>query len=245
MNMRLYIILLLLVSLTFAQSSTQGASGTMPEPFTGTLIVEKSAPESVSMGQAFDITILVTNQGSQSAQGFVYEYLGNVEPVSPIPKYAEIENESILAAVPPVIIFNLSMSPGTSETFEYTVKPKSVGALSIGPTQVIVPGAKFLSNSLVVQVNCTESASCDESIGETPTNCPSKCGGSANVTPPEAPELAVIPTAEYVPPSDPKSEPPPQSEIDQVQQGQMMLIGAIILIVIAAVVYYFYFMKKK
>lgn len=242
--MKLYIILLLIISLTFAQYSSQGSSGSVPDAFTGTLEVIKSAPESVSFGEQFDVTILVTNQGSQSVDGIVREFFGNVEPVKPLPTIANIENESYLAATPPVLTFNLSLAPGASETFTYTVKPKSVGLLSIGPSEVVVSGAKFFSNSLIIQVNCTSSLSCDETIGETPLNCPDKCGGNASIAPPVAPELLEIPTDPIDGPiADPMSTPPPQNQLNE-KTGQMMIVGAVILILLAAGVYFFYFRKK-
>ena len=104
-------------------------------------------------------------------------------------------------------------------------------------------GAKFFSNSLVVAVNCTDSPTCDETIGETPLNCPDKCGGSANVTPPMAPDLVYIPTEEYIMPSDPQGIPPSESEINE-KTGQMVLVGVVILAVVAALAYFFYFRKK-
>jgi hypothetical protein len=242
--MRFYILLLLLVSLSFAQYSTQGGSGSIPEKFTGTLIVNKTAPASVNLTDTFTVKLKVTNPGSSQVSAIVTEALGNVEPVSPIPNITDIEDESLHAAYPPILTWSLNIPAAGSASVQYTVKPKTVGMLSIGPTEVIVSGAKFFSNSLLVSVECTSASTCDDTIGETPLNCPSKCGGSANTTPPQAPNLTVIPTDPIEGPlSDPKSTPPPKEEIDE-KTGQMILVGLIVLLVIAAAAYFVFFRKK-
>jgi hypothetical protein len=242
--MKLYILLLLLVSLSFAQYSTQGGSGSVPDAFSGTLLVTKSAPASVNLTDIFTVTIEITNQGNSAVSAMVQESLGNVEPISPIPNITEIEDETLHAAYPPTLMWSLNIPAGGSASVDYKVKPKTVGTISFGPTEVVVSGAKFFSNSVQVNVECTASSTCDDSIGESPLTCPNKCGGDPNVPPPEAPNLTEIPTDPIDGPvADPESTPASQSEIDE-KQGQMILVGVIILIILAALAYFFYFKKK-
>jgi len=242
--MRVYILLLLLVSFAFAQYSAQGESGTAPTPFSGTLLVNKTGPASVNFSDAFTIKISVTNQDTSAASVVITEYLGNVEPVSPQPTVAYIENESYHAAVPPKLTWSASIPAGQTYSVNYSVKPRTVGTISFGPTEVVVSGSKFFSNSLFVQVECTSGTTCDDSIGETPLNCPEKCGGSANETPMAAPNLTEIYTPNYTEPADPLNELPSQDELNE-KQGLMIISGVVLLLVIAGIAYYFLYYKKK
>jgi hypothetical protein len=243
---RIFISLFLLFalsSLSFAQYTIANSSGSIPDKFSGTLLVTKSGPTNASITDMITISIEIKNTGSASAKAYVVEYLGNVVPVDPLPILSNISNESMLAAAPPRLEWDVDLPAGGSASVNYKVKPKTVGPLSFGPTQVFVSGGKFYSNSLQIDVICTASASCDESAGETPLTCPTKCGLGANVTPPSAPELAEIPTPEYKPLVDPLNVP-----LDPEKAGgitnMMILIAVIILAIIAGAVY-FLFLRKK
>ncbi|MBN1169667.1 hypothetical protein JXA56_01450 [Candidatus Micrarchaeota archaeon] len=241
--MKRFMILILLVCFAFAQYSSQGESGGAPEAFSGMLMVNKSAPESVSLTDTFTVVIMITNNGPATAQVTIREAIGNIEPVDIVPAISDIQDESLTVAYPPLMTWNLEVPAAGAVSVSYKAKPKTVGTISIGPTEVIAGNSKFLSNGLFIRVECTSSPECDESIGETPLTCPDKCGGNAEAAVPEAPQMDDIPTDPYVQPADPASIPPDQRDMEE-KTGQMLLVGIAILLV-AAVAAYLLVLKKK
>jgi len=237
------VFLLLFSTVSFAQYSVANSSGGAPDKFTGTLTVNKTGPENASLTETITITIDIENPGSASTNAYVVEYLGNVVPVDPIPTMSNISNESMLAASPPMLVWNVTVPAGGTASVNYKIKPKTVGVLSIGPTQVIVSGAKFFSKSLQVNIACTAASSCNETAGETPLTCPAKCGLNASETAPSAPNLTEIATAEYKPVSDPKSVPLDQSKVDEINRI-LMIIGIVILLIVAGAAYMLFLRKK-
>ncbi|MBD3210037.1 hypothetical protein GF318_01505 [Candidatus Micrarchaeota archaeon] len=234
--MRLLMVLLVASCLAFAQS-TEGSSGTAPDMFQGELAVEKTAPENVGLNGTFSVRINIANQENSGISAVVTEYLGNVEPVSPLPNYTQIANETMYAAAPPTLTWSVDIPAGGNASIVYSVKPRSVGPLSIGPTSVAVQGTTFFSNSLIVHVACTSSPVCNESIGETPLTCPEKCG-HANMTPPRAPELESIPTPEYIPP-EPEEITAGPGETGE-ESGETILVVAAVVAVLVLVIYLLY-----
>jgi LPXTG-motif cell wall-anchored protein len=218
----------LLLCLLHAQDS----SVSYPEqPFTGQLEVMKYAPLSVNVTDEFPVTITVKNNGSSQVSVTINEYLGNVDPVDPLPNYTDVQGDE-LAAQPPHLRWELSVGPGESQSVVYHVRPKTVGILSFGPTEVLFPGGKAFSNSLEVNVECSSAPGCNERIGETPLSCPDKCGGDPNSTASVPPELKPIQTP-YI------SQAPKAPE----QQDNLLLYAGIALIALIAL--YLLFRRKK
>ncbi|MBI5047279.1 hypothetical protein HZC07_06135 [Candidatus Micrarchaeota archaeon] len=230
----------LLLSFSFAYTTGSSGASAPTEKFLGILQVNKSAPATANIGDTIEVSIVITNPTTQPASLYVKESLGNVDPVDPQPTYTNVPNGSY-GAEPPALSWQLNVSAGAEKTITYKIKPKTVGSLAIGPTQVFVNGGgKFYSNSLEITVVCSSSASCNEAYGETPLTCPNKCGGSANVTPSEPPTLQVIPSA---PVSGPDSNVLNQAPPKALQDEKNMLmyvtyaLGAIIILFILYMVY--------
>jgi hypothetical protein len=243
MRLLTIIAVFVLLSLAFAQT-LQSSSGKPPEKFTGQIEVVKSAPESVKVTDEFTVSIALKNLGSQTASIVVHEFLANVDAVDPMPENFNI-NESVTAAMPPRLSWNVTLASGGVQTLTYRVRPKTVGTLSLGSTEVIVPGAKFFSNSLIVQVECSDAVGCDESIGETPLTCANKCGGNASEVPPEPPDQQLI----YTPPipgpnMNAKNEPPPKELVEEKTKPMIFIYAAIAIILVAAAYFIYTKMKK-
>ena len=226
------VFVLCLMSVACAQYTTGSTNVTPPTKVNASIEVSKTGPETANVGDVFEIAITVNNPNIGAVTAYVQEYLGNVDPVDPLPNYTEISNESILAAQAPSLTWVVDIPAGSSKLISYKVKAKSVGQLSIGPTSVYVSGMKFYSKPLIVNVLCSQKEGCDESIGETPLTCPDKCGGSVNETVAVPPVLEVIPTPAISGPDvNAAKKPPSQAEIDE-KTKPMLIIYAIIAIVI-------------
>ncbi|HSB47178.1 MAG TPA: LPXTG cell wall anchor domain-containing protein [Candidatus Bilamarchaeum sp.] len=223
---------LALVFILLCLAHAQDSSVSYPEQkFAGNLDVMKYAPLSVNLTEEFPVTITLRNNGSSEVRVTVNEYLGNVEPVDPLPNYTDVIGDS-LAAQPPRLSWELSLGPGESQSLVYRVKPKTVGILSFGPTEVLFPGGKAFSNSLEVAVECSSAPGCDERIGETPLTCPDKCGLGPNSTAPVPPEQKPIPTP-YL----------SQAPKAPAQEDNLLLYAGVVLLALLAI--YLIFRRKN
>lgn len=172
------------------------------QPYGGSILLNKSAPDMVAVDEEFNVTIRINNTGDGMASVVVDEFLPNVEPIDPLPEYTDVKNDSDLIVQPPRLSWSFDLMAGQSRTLVYTVKPMAVGTIAFGPTELSVPGGKFYSNGLLVDVGCSPSPGCNESIGETALSCPEKCGLGPNATTPEPPEAKPIPTPAYAGPEE-------------------------------------------
>ncbi|MGV8085834.1 MAG: BatD family protein [Candidatus Bilamarchaeum sp.] len=233
-NTILLLALFLLIGSVFAESySNMNNSGSRPSSQSSSLVVTKSGPQNGTLGETMTITITVTNSGPSKVDGYVREGVGNYEVVDQPTNRVNISDEDMLAARAPQISWALSIEAGQTKTFTYKIKPKTVGILTIGPTEVVSTNNAFRSDALLINIACSTSPSCDERIGETPLNCPQKCGGNATVAPAEAPELAYIPTAPIDGPvAHPENQTPPKAVMEEKGNMQMLLYGAIIVVLI-------------
>ncbi len=222
----------------FAQSSDVSA----PPAFSGSLIVEKSAAASADMGDTITVTINVINNGSSSVSAGVEEVLGNVQAVEPQPTVFDVP-EGEIGAKGPSISWALDIPAGRTKSVSYKVKPLTVGMLDIGPTSVSVPGAKFYSNPLQIDIACSSAPGCNDAIGETPLTCPDKCGGNRNenttlpaigFTPkPVAAPVAAMPDAKAL------------GETGGALPASIFAIAAVFAIVFVAAGAYLLFIRKK
>ncbi|MBI5047151.1 hypothetical protein HZC07_05495, partial [Candidatus Micrarchaeota archaeon] len=241
------VVVLLLTAFCFASVTTESTSGSAPPKFNGILKVVKSAPQNVSLNQPFNVSIAITNLGSTPVTVYVVESLGNVVPIDPLPSYSNPGN--YYAAEPPSISWVINVTPGSTQTLSYKIKPMNVGEISIGPTEVLVSGGKFFSNSLFVDVLCTFSPTCDSTIGEGPLTCPAKCGGNASRPPLAAPQQKLIPTAPInTPPKNPEAviteaDKLQLQEYSNNQNNEYLIIAAATILIV--IVIYLLFLRKK
>ena len=234
-NLNILLILLLLFGAVFASAYTvMNSSGTgVTQIAQPTIQVIKNSSENGTLGQDITIQITVKNIGSSNVDGYVIEEVGNYDVVGHEVQRINIANESMLAARAPQIIWNLSINAGETKVFSYTIRPKTVGLLTIGPTEVVSANSAFRSNSLIISIACSDGNACDERLGETPLTCPMKCGGNATVAPADAPNLSYIPTpaiSNQIP--TPTSQQPPKADVDRVEMMTNLLYGGIVVLVL-------------
>jgi len=217
--------------------------------FSGTLTVSQFTDTNITaMGQIITLTISILNNANEAASAYVEQGLGNVEPVSPLPTFTNITDDYI-GARSPYISWTVDIAAGETKDVTYQIKPKTVGPLSIGPAAVWVGNKVFYSNSLIIKVACSNTSICDESIGETPLTCPSKCAASnatGNTTPDFQPVL--IPTSPIpVPNASAQVEEIAAQEkqlTDEANNKLLMWAGGIVLVIGLIVAVYFLFFRK-
>lgn len=205
------------------------------------LDVTKIAPSSVAFGDQFNVTIEISNPSVSPVFVSVYEYIANLEIIGQNTTESSVQSSSVYAAMPPLLSWNLTLAPESSQNITYLAKPIAVGMLTIGSTQVFTADNEFFSNPLLIHVNCTATSTCDRSIGETPLNCPDKCGGNASIAPADAPELTAIATPP-VAPTNPSSTP----QTNQATPGNQssLILGIIVCLALIVGIAYLILNRK-
>jgi len=176
------------------------------------LIVVKTGPSEITIGENINVMISITNEGLAPVNATVTEYLANVNPVDPATaNYIDYNSSQGTAVLPPYYFWDVELQAGGKHDINYTIAAKTVGVLSIGPTDVYAGGMKFRSNSVTVNVLCDENGVCDTSIGETHLTCPSDCAAPPEEDMTPAP-LNPIPYPTDVPTPKETVEPTPTAE---------------------------------
>lgn len=209
--------------------------------------VEKSTSSlAVNLNSSFTVTITVKNLGSSESSFLIRESASNFEMVDPRPRESSTPSDDILAVRPPSYDWTISIPANSEKSITYSAKAKTVGSLTIGPTEVFSSSKKVLSNVLILTVACSSSTTCDEALGETPFTCPEKCA-SQNVSDsdlvPQAPDLASIPSA-AANDSIPTSTRLNQDSPIPFERILPFVLGAIVLVVLALATYFFVLKKK-
>jgi hypothetical protein len=209
--------------------------------------VEKSVSSSiVSLDSPFVVTITVKNLGSSESSFLIRESASNFDMIDPLPKEYSTPSDDILAVRPPSYDWTISIAANSEKSVTYRAKAKTVGSLTIGPSEVFSSSKKVLSNALIVSIPCSSSSACDESLGENQFTCPQKCATanvSENDSAPQAPDLAPIssaPVNNSTPTATRLSEDVPVP----FERILPFVLGAIVLVALALAIYFFVIKKK-
>ncbi len=170
--------ILLQLSIVCAQEKSVQESVTEEPtmPSAGSLILTKEAPSNVTLGNTFEVIITITNTQDREIEVTLHEAVTNAEAIGQtLTRYATAGD--VYAARPPELQWTVNVGPRGRETVRYTLRPVTVGRLSIGPTRGIVDGNEIFSNPVAVSVLCLpyEGRACDPAVGENYLTCPSKC----------------------------------------------------------------------
>lgn len=229
-------------------AATANSSGSAPSVGAGLVFeVEKSVSSvNVTLDSPFTVTIKVKNLDSAESSFIIRESASNFQMVDPVPKEYSTPSDDILAVRPPSYDWSISIPANSEKSVTYSARAKMVGSLTIGPTEVISPSKKVLSNALVLNVACTSSNRCEDSLGENGFTCPQKCSSqnlseNDSISPPSAPEISWIQSS---PANDSVSSSKGASE-DVPIPFERILPFALGALAVVALLVYFFVLKKK
>jgi len=142
-----------------------------------TVVVTKSAPASITIGDVLQVNITIKNQGSEKLELTVSETIGDAEAIEP-QLVSPSATTGRLAAVPPYFKWSITLDAGAQQTLTYKIKPRSVGEYTFSQTAVRTStGQTFYSDSLTTTVRAAPNGVCEPSKGEnyltSPEDCPS------------------------------------------------------------------------
>ncbi len=142
------------------------------------ITVERTAQETLRLGEELTISIKVTNLGSSQKDFKITEILPQtiqlINPPTPT------ETKFFNAVEASFLIWERSIQPSSTETITYIIKPLSLGENSLTPTKVeeIATGLRIDAAQLNFKVLCTPNNSCEK--GETYLSCPQDCSSGAD-----------------------------------------------------------------
>ena len=142
-----------------------------------TVVVTKSAPASITIGDVLQVSITIKNQGSEKLELTVSETIGDAEAIEP-QLISPNASSGRLAAIPPYFKWDITLNAGAQQTLTYKIKPRSVGEYTFSQTVVRTStGQTSYSNDLTTTVKAAPNGVCEPTKGEnyitSPEDCPS------------------------------------------------------------------------
>lgn len=142
------------------------------------LIVTKTAPAELNLGEELTITIEITNSGAAEKQLFVketltseeyFDYVDPTEPDGVVDPFTKT----------PYFSWEITAPAGQTKTINYTIKTKMVGSLEIPPTRVTDEKENtFTSEAIAIKIKCIPDDKCDIDKYENYITCPEDCSPS-------------------------------------------------------------------
>ena len=172
------------------QNGSESAAIVSPHASTpkGSFTIEKTARSTITLGETLAIEITIKNDYSTNVSAELKEYIGGAEAVdlggfvrstpkgSPIlPYYKKI----------------VQLTPKSQTTVTYSIKPLYHGTLEVPETEASTGYGNYVSNALVVEVECNKNKVCETNLAENSITCPQDC-------PPDKPDGLCNPRADSI-----------------------------------------------
>jgi len=143
--------------------------------------ITKTSKSKITIGDELEVEISISNLENSEIEVSVKEQITNADPVQPESFYTK-KCQVGFCVEPPFYMWNVTLSPLSTYTIDYKIKPLSFGNFSIPPTEVKTSsGELFYSNRLNVIVHCITNGICQPDKGENYFTCPEDCpSGSAD-----------------------------------------------------------------
>ncbi len=174
-------ILLLLLLCSFAV--VHAATDTTTE-IIGDLVLRRTIPDQVYLGQKFWVLIEIQNEGSQQANIRLMEKLGEAQFDESQAQFIEVYDPGPAGQLPGeseegfkiwYYTWQIELPPNESATIAYWLIPESLGTYVISPSEITLDGETHHTNSADVLIVCKMDDTCDLSKGENYLTCPEDC----------------------------------------------------------------------
>jgi len=155
-------------------NSTVSVSAALPvaSASKGSFTIEKTARSKITLGETLTLEITIKNNYPTNLTVELREDIGGAEVVdfggfvlsgpkgSPIPLYYKK---------------TVKVSPNSQTTITYSIKPLYHGTLIIPETEATTVNGHYVSNSLVLEVECNKNKLCEIDQAENAITCPQDC----------------------------------------------------------------------
>jgi hypothetical protein len=151
--------------------SVTGASPAVGVP-KGSITIEKTALPAITLGEALTIGITIKNDYPVNLSAEIKEYIGGAEPVD---LGGFVRSTPKGSPILPYYKKTVKLSPNSQMSFSYSIKPLYYGTLIIPETEAGTAYGNFISNSLVLEVECNKNRMCETNLDENALTCPQDC----------------------------------------------------------------------
>jgi len=156
------------------QNTSESVSGAPPvaSPPKGSVTMEKTARSTITLGETLTISITIKNDYPTNLSAELKETIGGAEAV---------DLEGFVRSTPkgsPILPYykkTVKLLPNSQTTFSYSIKPLYFGTLIIPETEASTAYGNFVSNSLVLEVECNKNRVCETNLDENALTCPQDC----------------------------------------------------------------------
>jgi hypothetical protein len=138
----------------------------------GSFTIEKTARSTVTLGEVLTVEITIQNGYSTNLSVELKEYFSGVEDVD---LGGFVRNTPKGSSMPSYYKKTVKLSPNSQTTISYSIKPLYHGTLIIPETDASTMYGTFVSNALVVEVECNKNKLCETNLDENSLTCPQDC----------------------------------------------------------------------
>lgn len=139
---------------------------------TGTITVEKTAPEKITKGDTLKIVITLTNTYPTTMSASIKEQFGGADEVN---MEGFKRSSPVGSSVPPYYKKTVDLPKNSRTTVSYEIKPLYYGPYMISGTEVSTSVGTIFSNPLTVSVECNQNGICEPESDENAFTCPQDC----------------------------------------------------------------------
>jgi len=137
----------------------------------GSLIIQRTAPESAFLGQKIWITVNLENKGSRKTNINFTERLGNADFDKSQAKYIGTDYKEKFWYYQ----WTIKLPAKEKTTLAYWLVPEKLGSYVISPAIISLDGTSFNSKSWKITVECRTDKKCNFDAGENYLTCPGDC----------------------------------------------------------------------
>jgi hypothetical protein len=138
----------------------------------GGFTIEKTARSKITLGETLTLEITLKNGYSTNLSVELKEYIGGAQAID-LGGFARSTPKG--SPIPPYYKKTVKLSPNSQTTVSYSVKPLYHGTLMVPETEASTAYGNFVSNALVVEVECNKNKLCEKSLDENAITCPQDC----------------------------------------------------------------------
>lgn len=154
----------------------------------GGFTIEKTARSTITLGETLVVEITMENDYSTNLSVELTECIGGAEAVD----LGGFERSTPKGSpILPVYKKTVKLLPKSQTTVSYSIKPLYHGTLMVPETEASTAYGTFVSNGLVLEVECNKNKLCETNLAENALTCPQDC-------PPNKPDALCNPRKDSV-----------------------------------------------
>jgi hypothetical protein len=153
-------------------SAKESVASPVASAIKGGFTIEKTARSTITLGETLTVEITIKNSYSTNMSVELKEYIGGAEAVD---LGGFVRSTPKGSPIPPYYKKTVKVLPNSQTTVSYSIKPLYHGTLMIPETEASTSYGNFISNALVLEVECNKNKRCETNLAENAITCPQDC----------------------------------------------------------------------